>query len=189
MLIVPVENSTVRGRYPSSFAKFWLENCRRAFQPVNHQLGIKGGLSDIPMPIRMNKPCPMSWVEAQNIAAVTHADTAGAAKDIAAKGEAHHAAIASRLAAEIYGLDILKENFEDMDSNTTRFLMMAPDAPIASYDSAKKYVTTMVFRVRSVPAALYKALGGFNGVNMTKIESYMLGGAYHSAILCRRSAY
>ena len=184
MAMVPVENSTagrvadIHHLLPNSGLKIAGEH----FQPVNHQLlGIKGAsLSDITHAHSHEQALAQcrEGLEAHNIAAVTHADTAGAAKDIAAKGEAHHAAIASRLAAEIYGLDILKENFEDMDSNTTRFLMMAPDAPIAPFDSAKKYVTTMVFRVRSVPAALYKALGGFatNGVNMTKIESYMLGG-------------
>ena len=182
--MVPVENSTagrvadIHHLLPNSGLKIAAEH----FQPVNHQLlGIKGtSLSDITHAHSHEQAlaqCRES-LETNGIFPVTHADTAGAAQDIAARGDTHHAAIASRLAAETYGLDILSENFEDMASNTTRFLIMAPDAPIAPYDPAAKFVTTMVFRVRSVPAALYKALGGFatNGVNMTKIESYMLGG-------------
>lgn len=182
--MVPVENSTagrvadIHHLLPNSGLKIAAEH----FQPVNHQLlGIKGtSLSDITHAHSHEQAlaqCRES-LETNGILPVTHSDTAGAAQDIAARGDTHHAAIASRLAAETYGLDILSENFEDMASNTTRFLIMAPDAPIAPYDPAAKFVTTMVFRVRSVPAALYKALGGFatNGVNMTKIESYMLGG-------------
>ena len=182
--MVPVENSTagrvadIHHLLPNSGLKIAAEH----FQPVNHQLlGIKGAsLSDITHAHSHEQALAQcrDSLEAKGILPVTHADTAGAAQDIAARGDKNHAAIASRLAAQTYGLDILSENFEDMSSNTTRFLIMAPDAPIAAYDPAVKFVTTMVFRVRSVPAALYKALGGFatNGVNMTKIESYMLGG-------------
>ena len=182
--MVPVENSTagrvadIHHLLPNSGLKIAAEH----FQPVNHQLlGIKGAsLSDITHAHSHEQALAQcrDSLEAKGILPITHADTAGAAQDIAARGDKNHAAIASRLAAQTYGLDILSENFEDMSSNTTRFLIMAPDAPIAAYDPDVKFVTTMVFRVRSVPAALYKALGGFatNGVNMTKIESYMLGG-------------
>ena len=189
MAMVPVENSTagrvadIHHLLPESGLKIAAEH----FQPVNHQLfGLTGAsLSDITHAHSHEQAlaqCRKS-LESHNILPITHADTAGAAKDIAASGNKHHAAIASHLAGEIYELDLLVANFEDMDSNTTRFLIMAPDAPIAPYEPAKKYITTMVFRLRSVPAALYKALGGFatNGVNMTKIESYMLGGAISAA--------
>lgn len=184
MAMVPVENSTagrvadIHHLLPNSGLKIAAEH----FQPVNHQLlGVQGAsLSDITHAHSHEQALAQcrDGLLAHGILPVTHADTAGGAKDIAATGDKSQAAIASRLAAEIYGLTILKENFEDMASNTTRFLLMAPDAPIADYQPSRKYVTTMVFRVRSVPAALYKALGGFatNGVNMTKIESYMLGG-------------
>src|SRR6185437_3177824 len=89
------------------------------------------------------------------------------------------AAIASRLAAEIYGLDILKENVEDEANSTTRFIVLSRDKRWAKPGNGKT-ITTFVFRVRNVPAALYKALGGFatNGVNMTKLESYMVGGNF-----------
>lgn len=110
---------------------------------------------------------------------VIEADTAGAAQLIAARGGVEDAAIASALAAETYGLEILRRNVEDAAHNTTRFYVCsqtpAPPAP-----GTPHCLTTFVFRVRNIPAALYKALGGFatNGVNMTKLESYMLDGEF-----------
>ncbi len=110
---------------------------------------------------------------------VVEADTAGAAEIISKMGSVEDAAIASSLAAEIYGLEILKANVEDAAHNTTRFYVMSP-RPITPSHDAPGLMTTFVFRVRNVPAALYKALGGFatNGVNMTKLESYMMGGEF-----------
>lgn len=115
----------------------------------------------------------------RNLTPVIEADTAGAASIIAERGGVEDAAIASALAAEIYGLTILAHNVEDADHNTTRFYVMArgrQDPPPEAPDT----VTTFVFRVRNLPAALYKALGGFatNGVNMTKLESYMVNGEF-----------
>jgi prephenate dehydratase len=109
---------------------------------------------------------------------VVAADTAGSAAEIAARGDPSVAAIASELAGRIYGLVSLKENIEDAEHNTTRFLIMSPEPRRPQRGSPT--VTTFLFRVRNVPAALYKALGGFatNGVNMTKLESYMVGGAF-----------
>jgi prephenate dehydratase len=107
-------------------------------------------------------------------------DTAGAAKALAQHPDPHRAAIAPRLAAKLYGLNILLENIEDEAHNTTRFLVMTanpnPPLPPAGVPCA----TSFVFRVRNLPAALYKAMGGFatNGVNMTKLESYMENGAF-----------
>jgi prephenate dehydratase len=105
------------------------------------------------------------------------ADTAGSARDLAAAQTPTHAAIASKLAAEIYGLNVLRENIEDSASNTTRFLIMSATPDDAEPDEAH-VMTSFVFRVRNVPAALYKALGGFatNKVNMTKLESYQPNG-------------
>src|SRR5215813_3319163 len=109
---------------------------------------------------------------------VVAADTAGAAAEIAERGDPTVAAIASELAGEIYGLVSLKENIEDAEHNTTRFLIMSPEPRRPPRGTPS--VTTFLFRVRNVPAALYKAMGGFatNGVNMTKLESYMVGGAF-----------
>ncbi len=110
---------------------------------------------------------------------VVEADTAGSAKLVAEWGRPEEAAIASSLAAEIYGLEILRANVEDAAHNTTRFYVMSP-RPVTPPPTQAGLMTTFVFRVRNVPAALYKALGGFatNGVNMTKLESYMLGGQF-----------
>jgi prephenate dehydratase len=103
-----------------------------------------------------------------------HADTAGAAAEVAEAGRPDRAAIASRLAAETYGLEILRSDIEDAEHNTTRFIMLArePNEP-APYEGP--VITSFLFQVRNVPAALYKALGGFatNGVNMVKLESYV----------------
>ena len=112
-------------------------------------------------------------------APVIEADTAGAAQIVAERGDKADAAIASALAAEIYGLDVLRRNVEDAAHNTTRFYVMARAARTPAPDNPN-LMTTFVFRVRNVPAALFKALGGFatNGVNMTKLESYMIGGAF-----------
>ena len=110
---------------------------------------------------------------------VVAADTAGSAREVAEAKDITRAAIASRLASEIYGLDILKENVEDESHSTTRFVVLSREKKWAQPGKGK-VVTTFVFRVRNVPAALYKALGGFatNGVNMTKLESYMVGGNF-----------
>jgi prephenate dehydratase len=110
---------------------------------------------------------------------VVEADTAGSAALVSNWGLPEDAAIASSLAAELYGLDILLRNVEDATHNTTRFYVAArePQPPAAETPGL---MTTFVFRVRNVPAALYKALGGFatNGINMTKLESYMVGGQF-----------
>lgn len=106
------------------------------------------------------------------------ADTAGSAKIVAEMGDKSVAALASELAGEIYGLDCLARHIEDKQDNTTRFLIMSPEADLTR--RAGKMMTTFVFRVRNIPAALYKAMGGFatNGVNMTKLESYMVNGSF-----------
>ncbi len=113
------------------------------------------------------------------IAPVAEADTAGSARLVSESGDKTIAAIASRLAAEIHGLEILKSDVEDEVHNTTRFVILA-DEPDDAEPGDGSVVTTFIFRVRNVPAALYKAMGGFatNGVNMTKLESYQLDGAF-----------
>jgi prephenate dehydratase len=110
---------------------------------------------------------------------VVEADTAGSAALVAQWGRAEDAAIASALAAELYGLDILLRNVEDAAHNTTRFYVAAREPQLPSPE-APGLMTSFVFRVHNVPAALYKALGGFatNGINMTKLESYMVGGHF-----------
>jgi prephenate dehydratase len=110
---------------------------------------------------------------------IVAADTAGSAREVAERGDKTRAAIASRLAAKIYGLDILAEDVEDESHSTTRFIVLSRDDKRAARGKAP-VITTFIFEVRNIPAALYKALGGFatNGVNMTKLESYMVGGNF-----------
>ncbi len=105
-------------------------------------------------------------------------DNARAAREVAEWGDASRAALASELAADIYGLDVLARHIEDHKNNTTRFLVMSRAADLSR--RSERMITTFVFRVRNIPAALYKAMGGFatNGVNMTKLESYMVGGSF-----------
>lgn len=118
------------------------------------------------------------YLKAHNLRAVTGADTAGSAKLVAEKGDPTLAALASSLAGEIYGLQVIADQIEDQSNNTTRFLVMSPVADHSH--RADHMMTTLTFRVRNIPAALYKAMGGFatNGVNMTKLESYMVGGSF-----------
>ena len=120
-----------------------------------------------------------SFLAKHGIARITGADTAGSAREVAAMGDPGMAALASELAGEIYGLDLLARHIEDQGNNTTRFLLMSPNAD-HSRRGAHGMITTFVFEVRNIPAALYKAMGGFatNGINMTKLESYMVGGSF-----------
>jgi len=118
-------------------------------------------------------------IKQHGLTTVISGDTAGAAREIAAAGDPTQASISPPLAAEIYGLDILANDIEDEDHNTTRFVVLSrePQRPPANDGPI---VTSFIFNVRNLPAALYKALGGFatNGVNMTKLESYMVGGEF-----------
>ncbi|WP_275787670.1 prephenate dehydratase [Pararhizobium gei] len=112
---------------------------------------------------------------------VVAGDTAGAAKLVSELGDRSMAALAPRLAADLYKLDIIAENVEDTENNVTRFVVLARDQrEIRRHAEKDVIVTTFVFNVRNIPAALYKALGGFatNGINMTKLESYQLGGKF-----------
>jgi prephenate dehydratase len=119
------------------------------------------------------------FVRDHGLATLNWSDNAAAAREIARLGDRSEAAFASEIAAEIYGLDVLAAHVEDNDDNTTRFLIMARD-PDLTRRGALGMMTSFVFRVRNIPAALYKALGGFatNGINMTKLESYMVGGRF-----------
>jgi prephenate dehydratase len=123
-------------------------------------------------------------IKALGIQPVVHADTAGAAHMIKDLNDPTQGAIASILASQIYDLQVLKSNIEDAEHNTTRFLIMAAQSQKLRADRVKgKVITSFVFRVKNIPAALYKALGGFatNGINMTKLESYLVGGSFQAA--------
>lgn len=122
------------------------------------------------------------FLKCHNIKSIARIDTAKSCEDILRNNDKTQAAIASKLAAEIYGLEILRPNIENASNNTTRFLIMSTNNLIPENDG-KKFITSFVFHVKSIPAALYKALGGFatNGINITKLESYLVGGKFVSA--------
>lgn len=121
------------------------------------------------------------FLKSNGITGVASSDNAKAARDVAEGSDPTIGALASELAAEIYGLDILARHIEDEDRNTTRFLIMSRE-PNYQKRGDHGMMTSFVFRVRNIPAALYKAMGGFatNGVNMTKLESYMVGGTFRA---------
>jgi prephenate dehydratase len=179
--LIPIENS-LHGRVadihfllPESGLSITAEH----FMPIRYCLM---GLGDLAT-VREATSHPQAlgqcrhWLRARGIRPVTYADTAGAAALVAELGNPAVAAIAPRLAADLYGLSILAEGLEDSDDNMTRFVMLAGEAHVPS---GGPRITSLVFEVRNVPAALYKALGGFatNGVNMTKLESYQSGASF-----------
>ena len=123
-------------------------------------------------------------LKARGIQPKQFGDTAGAAEWLKENGSAHQSAIASSLAADVYGLKILQHDLQDTEHNTTRFLVFSKEGVIEPFAPEKKFITTLIFKVRNIPSALYKALGGFatNGVNITKLESYIdENGGMHSA--------
>jgi prephenate dehydratase len=185
LAMLPCENS-LAGRVPDIhhlLPESGLFVIGEAFQRVEHCLLGAPGASLGELRRAHSHPVALGQVRhslrALGLAPVVAADTAGAAQLVAQWGRREDAAVASSLAAEIYGLDILRANIEDAAHNTTRFYVMAK-RPVARDPGEPNLMTTFVFRVRNVPAALYKALGGFatNGVNMTKLESYMLAGQF-----------
>jgi prephenate dehydratase len=186
-VIIPVENS-LHGRIADIhhlLPDAGLYIVGEHFHRVRHQLlgvkgarleGIKTVLSQAPALGQCRKIIKQMKLTAQN-----WYDTAGSARHVAELGDAGIAAIASSLAGELYGLEILKADVEDETHNVTRFLIMARE-PAAIEAGDAPVMTTFIFRVKNIPAALYKAMGGFatNGVNMTKLESYQLGGSFNA---------
>src|SRR3974390_3247295 len=153
------------------------------FLPVHHRLRAPRGarrndIKSVESHVHALGQC-RRIIRKLGIKPIVAADTAGSARDVAERGDKSRAAIASRLAADIYGLDVLSEDVEDEEHNTTRFVVLAREANWAKQGSGP-LVPTFVFPARNLPAALYKALGGFatNGVNMTKLESYMIDGNF-----------
>ncbi|HET9903354.1 MAG TPA: prephenate dehydratase [Xanthobacteraceae bacterium] len=183
--MIPIENS-IAGRVADIhhlLPRADLHIVGEHFLPVHFQLMAPKGASlksirTVESHIHALGQC-RRFIREHGFAAAISGDTAGAARHVAEAGDPTRAALAPRLAAAIYGLEILAENVEDEDHNTTRFVILAKDKKWAPRNGAPM-ITTFVFRVRNVPAALYKALGGFatNGINMTKLESYMVEGNF-----------
>jgi prephenate dehydratase len=185
LAMIPIDNS-IAGRVADIhhlLPESGLHIVGEHFQRVEHcLLGIAGSktseLREVHSHIHALGQC-RKMIKKLGVHAMVHADTAGAAQDVARWRDPHKAAISSSLAAEIYGLKILERNIEDFEHNTTRFIIMSRKAERPPPGDAPT-VTSFVFRVRSVPAALYKALGGFatNKINISKLESYMIDGAF-----------
>ncbi len=186
LVIIPVENSLI-GRIADIhhlLPQSGLHIVAEHFLPIRHQLlGLKdANLEDITSVYSQAPALAQcrSIIRERKLVAHHWYDTAGSAKHVAELGDKSVAAIASSLAAEFYGLKILKPDVEDEHHNATRFLVMSRQDERAP--NRGKVVTSFVFQVKNIPAALYKALGGFatNGVNMTKLESYQLGGSFNA---------
>ncbi|MGB0681127.1 MAG: prephenate dehydratase [Magnetovibrionaceae bacterium] len=188
LAMIPIEN-TVAGRVADIhhlMPNSGLHIIGEHYQRVNHHLlGLEGArldqLTHVHSHVHALSQC-RNLIRELGLQAVVHVDTAGAAAMIAEKGDPTQAAIASELAAKIDGLTSLKANIEDAETNTTRFLVLSRE-PIQPPLDGPKCVTTFIFHVKHVPAALYKALGGFatNKINMTKLESYLVGGHFVAA--------
>ncbi len=189
LAMIPIENS-VAGRVADVhhlLPDSGLHIVGERFEPIRHQLlGVKGAtLKDLKTVHSHTMALGQCRNKIRELGLIAHpqADTAGSARMVAEAGDKSMAAIAPRLAAEVYGLEILAADIEDADHNTTRFLILSarPEKVTANNGPV---MMTFVFRVRNVPAALYKALGGFatNGVNMTKLESYQPGGSFNATM-------
>lgn len=183
--MIPIENS-IAGRVADIhhfLPHSGLHIIGEHFLPIHFQLmaplsATREGLREVYSHVHALGQC-RRVIRDLGLVAHTAGDTAGAAREVAEWNDASKAALAPRLAAEIYGLQILAEDVEDEAHNTTRFIVLSKTSQWAPVDSGPA-MTTFVFRVRNVPAALYKSLGGFatNGVNMTKLESYMVDGEF-----------
>ncbi|OBS10858.1 prephenate dehydratase [Acidihalobacter prosperus] len=187
LAMLPVENS-IAGRVadihhllPESSLRMQAEH----FQPIRFHLMARPGVTLDDVREAHSHTMALGqcriFLRRHDILAVTAVDTAGAAREVSESGRHDIAAIAPMMAAEVYGLNILAQNIEDHAHNTTRFVVMGKTLLHAERMSAEQdFVTAFLFRVRNTPAALYKAMGGFatNGVNMTKLESYMVDGSF-----------
>ncbi len=185
LAMIPIDNS-VAGRVADIhhlMPQSKLHIVAEWFLPVQHQLMAPKGatlktIRTVESHIHALGQC-RNIIRALGVKAVVAADTAGAAREVAEAGDISRAALATKLAAKIYRLRILKKDVADAKHNTTRFVVLARKPSWASRKD-RRVITTFVFQVRNIPAALYKALGGFatNGVNMTKLESYMVDGSF-----------
>ena len=181
LAMIPLENSTA-GRVEEIYRlipKMALHVIGEHFEPVIHCLLALPNAKMEDLKYVASHPQALAQchhnIISLGLKAEAKLDTAGAAKELLELQDTQKAAIASKLAAEIYGLQIFKENFEDKSGNTTRFFILSREKHVPAYDPSRHYITSLLFQVKNIPAALYKVLGGFatNGINLLKIESYM----------------
>lgn len=185
--IIPIENSQ-HGRVADIhflLPESGLHIVGEYFMPIHHALMAIG---EGPFTAAYSHPQALGqsrrFLRARGIVPLSHADTAGAAAFVAERGDPTIAAIAPAIAAELYGLRIIERNVEDSADNMTRFVILASDQLGPASLAGTPIITTFVFEVKNIPAALYKALGGFatNGVNMTKLESYQQGTSFSATM-------
>ena len=178
--MIPMENSTA-GRVEEIYRlipKMKLYIVAEHYEPVNHCLLALPGVSMQDVKSVSSHPQALAQckqnIETNDLMAKAKFDTAGSAEELLLLQDKTHSAIASSLAAEIYNLEILDESFQDLKNNTTRFLILSKKYLVPKFKKKKRYITSVIFEVSNIPAALYKVLGGFatNGVNIIKIESY-----------------
>jgi prephenate dehydratase len=188
--LIPVENS-IAGRVGDVhhlLPQSGLRIIGERFKPIRFQLMVNPGASLSGLRVVASHVMALGQcrraIRELGLRTEIASDTAGAAKALAEHPDPTRAAIAPALAADLYGLEIVRRDIEDEHHNTTRFLVMTADPSPTPPPQGTDCVTSFVFRVRNVPAALYKALGGFatNGVNITKLESYMEGGAFTATV-------
>ena len=181
--IIPIENSQ-HGRVADIhflLPESGLSIVGEYFMPIHHALM---ALGDGPFKAAYSHPQALGqsrhYLRERGIVPMSYADTAGAAAFVREQGDVTACAVAPKLAAELYGLKIIEQNVEDADDNTTRFVVLAKEPLDPFYLQGETAMTTFIFEVKNIPAALYKALGGFatNGVNMTKLESYQIGASF-----------
>jgi prephenate dehydratase len=186
--MIPIEN-TVAGRVAAVhylMRKSGLHAIGEFYQPVvHHLLALPGAkLADIKKAHSHPHALPQCklWLKKHNIEPVVRSDTAGSAEEVSKLGDISVAAIASELAGELYGLQSLAADIADTPGNTTRFLILSPTPKYCKIGDGP-CITTIIFRVRNIPAALYKTLGGFatNGINITRIENYFADGSFELA--------
>ena len=185
--IIPIENSQ-HGRVADIhflLPESGLSIVGEYFMPIDHALM---ALGDGPFTAAYSHPQALGqsrhFLRERGIVPLSHADTAGAAAYVAEKGDPTLAAISPPIAAELYGLKIIEEHVQDADDNMTRFVILARDALDPATLNGEEAITTFIFEVKNIPAALYKAMGGFatNGVNMTKLESYQKGASFSASM-------
>ena len=185
LAMIPIENSTA-GRVEEIYRlipKMALHILDEHFESVTHcLLALKGTTIEN---IKYVSSHPQALAQCHkklslhNFEAIAKFDTAGAAHELIKLNNKEHAAVASSLAAKLYDLQILDDDFGDFKGNTTRFLILSKENIFPKYDEDKSYITSLVFNVRNIPSALFKALGGFatNGINLVKLESYSMTGS------------
>lgn len=186
LAVIPIENS-VAGRVADVhhlLPSMEISIIGEHFSRIHHQLLVLpgthlGDLHTVSSHVHALGQC-RKVIRELGLSPIVAADTAGAARELCETGDNTRAVIASKLAASLYGLEVLRHNIEDEDHNTTRFLVMSKQGAHGQTSAITAPITSFLFRVRNVPAALYKGLGGFatNGVNMTKLESYQPEGLF-----------